>query len=603
VLINLAKIDFRTLNNKIFMKMNNPLRKLGLDIWAWRAKQQAYSGDDIPRLPRSGESQRVSMATSRGHISRPEGWRPEFSAASVEKYRIQRNYFLNRLGEIDPNTLTINDAVDHRLLGSLLSRVCWELDVMRSWERDALFWVDQALGPYMDLLLDPIDFSEYRASSAVKALEDVPVIFSEACSNLEGTAVAPFAQAVIEQLSAGADIRGEKFPDIGERIAMSTGALEKHIPVSLHGSLALASQKAGVAAEEFRNWLDLRVNSMKTSTAVGRDVFIWYLRNVAIMSESPEELVDGARHEYCRSIVWEKLSNHLSSSVPLPPLPSSAKEQCDIEARDEQSIREFYVSNSLLSQPDNLGHYLNAPLPDYLAPMGFLAVTNDLTDEYRLDQNGVSYVPEPSLDLGYFHAANARDPRAGIIHEGVHYQQLALGYRHENPLRRRYYDSGSNEGIAHYNEELMLQAGLFDSAPHTRTVIWNFMRLRALRVEADIGLATGDLSLEDAADLFSIKVSVDRATALKESAFYAGNPGVALSYQVGKHQLMKLISEAIQVQGESFEFQKIHDAVWKDGNVPFALLNWIINGNKEDLNTIDEDPLTGAIPPKPEFDR
>ena len=54
----------------------------------------------------------------------------------------------------------------------------------------------------------------------------------------------------------------------------------------------------------------------------------------------------------------------------------------------------------------------------------------------------------------------------------------------------------------------MLQAGLFDAAPHTRTVIWNFMRLRALRVEADIGLAIGDLSLEDAADLFSKKVLV-----------------------------------------------------------------------------------------------
>ena len=65
----------------------------------------------------------------------------------------------------------------------------------------------------------------------------------------------------------------------------------------------------------------------------------------------------------------------------------------------------------------------------------------------------------------------------------------------------------------------------------------------------------------------------------------------------------QVISEAIQIQGESFEFQKIHDDVWKDGNVPFALLNWEINGNKEDLNTIDEDPLTGAIPPKPEFDR
>ena len=584
-------------------KNKKTLRKLGLDIWAWRARQQAYSGDDIPRLPRSGEPQRLSLHTLRGNESRPEGWRPDFSEASIEKYRKQRNYFLDLWKKIDPKTLTDSDAVDHRLLGSLLSRVYWELDVMRSWQRDALFWVDQALGPYMDLLLEPNEFSDYRATSAIKALENVPEIFSEAYTVLEGNAVAPFAQAAIEQLSAGIDIRGAKFPDVGERIAMSTGALENHIPVSLHGALSKASQKAGKAAEEFRNWLDLRVNSMETRTAVGRDVFIWFLRNVAIMSESPEELVEGARHEYCRSMVWEKLSNHLSSPTPLPTLPSSAKEQCDIEERDEQSIRDFYVDNNLLSQPDNLGHYLNAPIPDYLAPVGFLAVTNDLTDEYRLDQNGVSYVPEPSLDLGYFHAANARDPRAGIVHEGVHYQQLALGYRHENPLRRRYYDSGSNEGIAHYNEELMLQAGLFDAAPHTRTVIWNFMRLRALRVEADIGLATGDLSLEDAADLFSTKVFVDRATALKESAFYAGNPGIALSYQVGKHQLMRLISESIQIQGDAFEFQKIHDAVWKDGNVPFALLNWEINGNKEDLNSIDEDPLTGVIPPKPDFDR
>ena len=52
-------------------------------------------------------------------------------------------------------------------------------------------------------------------------------------------------------------------PDILlENVDMSSGALEKHIPVSLHRSLALASQRASVAAEEFRNWLDFRINSM-----------------------------------------------------------------------------------------------------------------------------------------------------------------------------------------------------------------------------------------------------------------------------------------------------------------------------------------------------
>ena len=181
------------------MEKNNELRKLGLEIWAWRASQQPYSGDDIPRLPKSGEPQRVSVSTSRGHESRPIGWRPRFCAASIKKYRSTQIEFMNRLKTFDPNSLSVSDAVDHRLLGSLLSRVYWELDVMRSWERDALFWIDQALGPYMDLLLDPMEFNEQRASSAIKALEDVPVIFSEALLALEDTAVAPFAQAAIEQ--------------------------------------------------------------------------------------------------------------------------------------------------------------------------------------------------------------------------------------------------------------------------------------------------------------------------------------------------------------------------------------------------------------------
>ena len=52
------------------------------------------------------------------------------------------------------------------------------------------------------------------------------------------------------------------------------------------------------------------------------------------------------------------------------------------------------------------------------------------------------------------------------------------------------------------------------------------------------------------------KVAVDRATALNESAFYAGNPGIALSYQVGKHQLMRLIADTIENQGDSLNFKK-----------------------------------------------
>ena len=237
--------------------------------------------------------------------------------------------------------------------------------------------------------------------------------------------------------------------------------------------------------------------------------------------------------------MWEAVAKHRAAAVPVPPLPATAAEQVAREAAAEDEVRTLLRAGGFLSQPDRLRRYLNAELPAYLAPLRFLGVCDDLTDEFRLDADGVSYVPPPSPDLPYFYAANARDPRAGIVHEGAHYQQLSLSNAHPNPIRRRYYDSGPNEGIAFYNEEYLLQAGLFDDAPHTRAVIWNFARLRALRVEADVHLATGAMSLDDAVDFFVRRVPMDRQTAFEESCFYAGNPGLALSYQTGKLQLIE----------------------------------------------------------------
>jgi uncharacterized protein (DUF885 family) len=237
----------------------------------------------------------------------------------------------------------------------------------------------------------------------------------------------------------------------------------------------------------------------------------------------------------------------------------------------------------LLSQPAWLRHYGVAPMPGYLEPLRFLGMANDLTGPHRLTENSVHYVPPPGPDLPYFYAANARDPRAGIIHEGVHYQQLALSWRHRRPVRRHYYDSGANEGIAFYNEEMMLVSGLLDDAPHTRTAVCNFMRLRALRVTVDVGLATGALSIADAAADLAAKVPVDDATAREEAAFFAQTPGQGLSYQIGKTQLIGLIADAVRVRGADLDLAALHDAVWRNGNVPIALLRWELLGLTDEL--------------------
>jgi uncharacterized protein (DUF885 family) len=182
------------------------------------------------------------------------------------------------------------------------------------------------------------------------------------------------------------------------------------------------------------------------------------------------------------------------------------------------------------------------------------------------------------------------DSRPLCVHEGLpgHYFQLCLSWKHEDKTRRQYYDSGANEGIGFYAEEMMLQAGLFDDSPHTREIIYNFMRLRALRVEVDVKLSLGEFTLDQAAKYLHEKVPMDDSTAHEEAIAFATGPGQALTYQIGKLQITKLLAEARMQQGEKFNLRAFHDFVWRNGNVPLSLQRWELLGDPGDVPQMDQ---------------
>src|SRR5580698_5016881 len=108
---------------------------------------------------------------------------------------------------------------------------------------------------------------------------------------------------------------------------------------------------------------------------------------------------------------------------------------------------------------------------------------------------------------------------------------MSLSWAHPDLIRRYYYDSGANEGLGFYAEEMMLHAGFFDDNPRSRVIIWNFMRLRALRVEVDVKLALGEFTIEQAAEYLKNTVPAYAAFAHGEAAFFASTPGQAISYE------------------------------------------------------------------------
>jgi len=535
------------------------LDELSERFWSWRSSQQPRTRDDIPRL------------------TRPQGWLPEVGPEALDRHRARLAGFRAELDAIDPSGLPeVADRVDHRLMVCAMARVHWELDVVRMW-RLPRYYIDQAVGPVFDVLLRPgVDAARVR--EVVRLLRAVPAVVDQAEAVLAAGATAEFAALAITELA-----------DLDLRIAQVATALAAVEP-DAEAELRAAASAAGTALVGYRTWLVERSATFAPVEPVGRQAYEWFLTEVACIPLGADRVRQIGRLESDRAVVLELLHRNRFRLVPEPYLPADAAAQARREERDVDAVSRFYESEGLLSQPAGLRRYLNAPMPDYLEPIRFLGVTDDLTGPDRLGEDGVAYVPDPKGPLPYFYAANARDPRLGIVHEGVHYQQLALGWSNPRPVRRHYYDSGANEGIAFYNEELMLAAGLFDDAPHSRTTIYNMMRLRALRVELDVGLAIGDLDLAAAAELLRTSVPMDAETAQEEAAFFAESPGQALTYQIGKTQLLALLADACRVQADRFDLRALHDAIWVNGNVPIALLRWELLGLTDELAAIGVTP-------------
>jgi uncharacterized protein (DUF885 family) len=106
------------------------------------------------------------------------------------------------------------------------------------------------------------------------------------------------------------------------------------------------------------------------------------------------------------------------------------------------------------------------------------------------------------------------------------------------------------------------------------------MRLRALRVEVDVKLALGEFTLDQAAKYLQEKVPMDSDTSSQEAIAFSTGPGQAITYQIGKLQILKFLADARMQQGDKFNLSTFYDFVWKNGNVPLSLQRWEYLGGR-----------------------
>ena len=163
------------------MQPGSALQRLSADFWEWRASEQPFSFDDIPRL------------------DRPAGWAADWSPSTIAKRRDELSVFESRWKALGTAVRDRSRAetVDYLLVGSAIARARWELDYVRGWQRNPWFYLDQTLASVFVSLTEPPPFDEAAAREIVRRIQAILQIIADGEANLKDPA-GPLAQLSID---------------------------------------------------------------------------------------------------------------------------------------------------------------------------------------------------------------------------------------------------------------------------------------------------------------------------------------------------------------------------------------------------------------------
>ena len=153
------------------------------------------------------------------------------------------------------------------------------------------------------------------------------------------------------------------------------------------------------------------------------------------------------------------------------------------EASEKESqIRKFLEDRRILTVPDWVQHYTLRAMPEYLRALQGFGEMDDFTSPSRLNENCIRYVTRAFRKARLLLAGNGGKTHGRLLFTKEFRDiifSFVLSWKQRGPDPAALLRLRRERRNRLYAEEMMLQAGLFDNSPHTREIIYNFMRLRA----------------------------------------------------------------------------------------------------------------------------
>jgi uncharacterized protein (DUF885 family) len=232
-----------------------------------------------------------------------------------------------------------------------------------------------------------------------------------------------------------------------------------------------------------------------------------------------------------------------------------------------------------------------AARPGWFPPFDIGICTVEEIDPVEADNAALAYYRPPSADgtRPGAHCVLTTDPQqrftyeyeALAFHESVPGHHLSIASAQTLtwlPPHRRFVDAqlcAYVEGWGLYSERLADEMGLY-SSDVARLGMLSFDALRACRLVVDTGMHALGWSRERAATFMWDHTATTRANVDNEIDRYIAWPGQALSYMIGRREIVRLRERARAALGARFDIRDYHGVVLGQGAVPLPVLDQLV---------------------------
>jgi len=490
--------------------------------------------------------------------------------------------YLRRLDEINLEALTRVERLEHRMLTAHLQGRMFELEAVRTWERNPQFYSDLLASSLAAQALFSYAPAPERARRVLSKLRQTPRFIQAARDNIKDPP-GIYVKVGIETMRGALKFIDEDLP------RAFAGVDDLH----LLGDLADAQAEASQSVASYVQYLETEMApKARASFRLGRDRFEQKLRLDEGITIPVDRLLAIATRELQQTQeAFRSLAGRTNGGDPLGawarlkaqhPAPG---ELVRVGREQLEELATFLERQAIITLPAGEAVTV-APTPDFYR-WSFASMWTPGPFESKASR-AYYYLtdvdPSWPADRQDEHLRDFNFPTLWSIsiHEVypghfLHYQHLR---RVESKARKSILFAPASfvEGWAHYCEQMMMEAG-FGRQDHTIKLGQLAEALiRLVRFIVCIKLHAEDMSVEQGVRCFREDAFMEEGSARREAERGAFDP-MYLVYTVGKLMLLKLRQDVKQQQGKAFSLRGFHDTLLGQGTAPFWLHRQLMLGD------------------------